>query len=815
MCTAWHALHNQFQEGLTAINQTFLTPLIGRERDVAELSRALIAGRLVSAIGPGGAGKTRLARELVVRAEREKAAATFVDLSGAVNASEAATRIAAAIDAHETSDLDAAGAIIGIIDSSAGLLALDNVEQIPDIAVLVQRLLTGAPGLTILATSRAPIGVQGEHEVAIGALDLPADETPQELERAPATALFLARARAIGRLATVTDAEAQAVARLVRTLDGLPLAIELAAARTRIFPPATILRRLEAFEPVLSAASGDPRHRSLKAVLDWSLELLSDKQRELLLALSVCVGSFDVSAAEALSPGTDVVAALDALVAHSLVMVLPDVVGEPRFRLLSTVRQVLVPRLQSADLERAHDQHARHVDAFVATLAATWRSPARIDNLARVDAEIDNIRAALRWSERRSPKTFVSLAVNLQLYWNDRSAWREALDVLTRAVSLADDAVHKGATLVALLEAERHLHGFVSEVRAREVVEIGEALGDPSLEGRGLTELVMAWLATGLEWAPSVDAAVERITLLALGTTDHNLERRALFLPGAVAQSRLDARGPGHYMRSIDAARRHGDRGWEGQELGNLAQMHALLGNYEASVDAAEAAVASLRALGSTSDLASILAVLASGCAKMGRDSAASGYLSEAAELAEGLADPGVTMDVLGAGIALLSAVGAGEQAAALLGAAEAADARGRVPPDVALVPVDARGSARVRKLMTPTAFGLAVRAGSELDLDSALIILRAWLANRVPEPASRRPRGRNVSLIHGELTAREIEILAQLALGRRDTEIAQELFISAKTVSVHISNAKEKLGAASRLDLALRAREMGLGPDP
>jgi predicted ATPase len=255
---------------------TVLTPLVGREREVALVDQRLRSTRLVTITGLGGSGKTRLALEVVAAQARTGRWIRFVDLSGAIERSAAAAQIAIGLEVRETAELDTEQAITTALASRDGdrILVLDNVEQLRGAVGLIGHLLGACEWLRILATSRIPLGIPGETEVALSALELPADGTPEAVEASAAGSLFLARARSIGRLETLTADDAQNIAGLCRRLDGLPLALELAAARMRILSPGAILRRLQTHDAVLGIEVPD-RHRSLEEVVDWSVGLLT------------------------------------------------------------------------------------------------------------------------------------------------------------------------------------------------------------------------------------------------------------------------------------------------------------------------------------------------------------------------------------------------------------------------------------------------------------------------------------------------------------------------------------------------------------
>jgi predicted ATPase/DNA-binding CsgD family transcriptional regulator len=788
---------------------TVLTPLVGREREISLVGRRLDSARLVTITGLGGAGKTRLALEVVAAWERSGRWVRFVDLSGATARPAAAAQIALALEVRETAELDTEQAIGAALAGGTieRLLVLDNLEQLSDATGLVVRLLTAASNLRVLITSRVPMGIPGETEVALSALELPADETPDAVEASAAGALFLARARAIGRLEALSPDEARDVAGLCRRLDGLPLALELAAARMRILSAGAILRRLQTHEAVLGTELPE-RHRSLEAVLDWSVGLLTDSQRATLLSVSVCVGGFDLAMAEALCPDIDALETLAALAGHGLVRVEPEVAGEPRFRLLEMVRAAALRRLEPAALDVLWRRHAERMLAFADGLGRDLRGTGARSAIERIDADIENVRAALDWTEQADPAMGLAIAWSMRDYWRQQGRLRGGSSRLRRLLELEPgETIARARGLAALADVERELVGPIAMLAiAESAARLGRDLGDLASEMVGLVGVVLARAAAGDTLG--VQESESRLAKLARETGDLEIAIEASFAAAAAASTRNDRNALHHLRTAAELARTSGDAKLEGSMWGNLALTHLALQEPERALEAATSAIALLRTIGQTAGLAWALGHQGSALAQLGRRDAAVGAVDESAAIALELDSPEQTADTLRSAMALALADEDAELVGRLWGASEAALAAvGATSQEVDRHLAEPL-LARARRLADPVRVELAIRAGSEADPQAVLEELRQRLA----EPRSDAPGAPRVHLAHGELTARELEIIGLIGEGRSDADIAEALFISPKTVSVHVSNAKGKLGATSRLDLALRARELLAG---
>jgi predicted ATPase len=385
------------------------TPLLGRDQEVAAIEDLVVGEgvRLVTLTGPGGVGKTRL----MVEAARRLGSgftdgARFVDLA-AVSATD---RVAAAIAAGLGLNTSA-GRLMADLESYLRarrlLLALDNFEQVIDAAPLLADLLAAAAGLVVLVTSRTVLRLRGEHELPVPPLPVPpadADPDPAALLGYASAGLFAERAHAADPGFKLTAGNAAAVAKICRRLDGLPLAIELAAARVRLLPPQALALRLSERFSLLTGGARDlpERQRTMRNTLDWSFGLLPAEQQELFARLGVFAGSFGLPAAEAVG-GEQVIDALGPLVDCSLVRAQAGG-GEPRFALLETIREYALDRLrEGGDWAGAHDRHAGYFASMAEPGDADLAGPGQLPWLDRLETEHDNLLAAMSWLVESGP----------------------------------------------------------------------------------------------------------------------------------------------------------------------------------------------------------------------------------------------------------------------------------------------------------------------------------------------------------------------------------------------------------------------------
>ena len=438
-----------------------LTTFLGREREIGEVLELLDGSRLLTLTGPGGTGKTRLSLEVAARSlDRYREGVFFVELSPVSETELVAGTIAQALGLPDRGGRTAMDRLTEHLAARQVLLVLDNFEQVTDAATVVAQLLAADPNLTVLTTSRAPLHVYGEREYPVPPLALPdLAHLPQleALRQLEAVALFVERATAVRPDFAVTNDNAPAVAEICVRLDGLPLAIELAAARIRILTPQAMLARLENRLGLLSAGSRDlpERQQTLRGAIAWSHDLLDEADRTLFACLATFVGSAGIEAIErvcASDAGGEVLDALASLVDKSLVRQREGVGGEPRFSMLETIREYAAEQAAARGLlDTLRERHATVFAALAHQASGLVMGSGKRTWLDRLEEEHGNLRAALGHAiDTGSADVALRMAAALWRFWQMRGYLAEGVERIGAALAMDGAAAHPEARADAL-----------------------------------------------------------------------------------------------------------------------------------------------------------------------------------------------------------------------------------------------------------------------------------------------------------------------------------------------------------------------------
>lgn len=587
---------------------TALTSFVGRRQERDAARQLLSRTRLLTVSGPGGIGKTRFAVWLAEQLASEYAdGVCFVDLAPVTNPSFVAQTIAATLDVPDNNPEDLLAALHARLRSKRLLLLLDNFEHVLAAAPLVTDLLTACPGLTALVTSRAVLRVSGEQEFPLPTLAVPGTgkcQSVDELYGLDAVRLFVERAQAVRPDFALTTANADAVATICQRLEGIPLALELAAAWSRLLSPETIRSRLQNRLQLLTDGNRDlpSRQQKLRDTIAWSDALLPPAVRVLFRRLSVFVGGFTLAAAEAIADadgdlGTDVLTGLGTLSRHSLIGQENQPDGEPRFAMLETIREYAAEQLtDSGKRDPIGRRHAAYIVALAEQAASKLRGKESLHWMTNLRREQENIRTALRWTLLHDAEAALRLTAALWWFWNTRGAWREARAWLEQALRLphaAHPSQARGRALLVLADFATHQGDLTA--------------------GRAYAQESLALLRAQPD-EPGVAFA-----LLVLG-----VERLMAEEPSA-AQALLD--------ESLTAFRRLGDVLGEAAVLGHLGDLMMRTGNAPAAGRWFEAAIVLLREHGDVWTLAARVADLGDVARLRGDDAWANDLYGESLSL--------------------------------------------------------------------------------------------------------------------------------------------------------------------------------------
>jgi predicted ATPase/class 3 adenylate cyclase len=577
-----------------------VSSFIGRDAELAEVRRLISTSRLVTLTGSGGAGKTRLGLQAAAGLlDGSGDGVWFVDLAPLHDGDLAVATVANVLGIRPDPDQPLASTLVEAIGRRSLLVLLDNCEHVIDAcAKLADALLRNCPNLVLLATSREPLGVDGERVHRVPSMDTPAERDDVDAIRSSeAVRLFADRAERQGVRLTWDQPTAAVVGRICRRLDGIPLAIELGAARLRMMPVTELDARLDQRFALLTGGSRAalPRQRTLLAMVDWSWELLTSAERHVLASLSVFAGGFDPEAAEAVVGGEIVLGAevlghLGALVDKNLVQYDDTGTGPLRYRLLETVREYARRQLEGHDRSAADEVSAAHLDYYLGLAEAAAPHLVAHDQagwLDRLDLELDNLRAAIGFSlGQADPAPGIRLVTSLRIFWKTRGHASEGVDALRALLGLPGA---QGATLLrakALATAAYLLEqtgGYATaDQYCRQALDIARSAGDDYLVAdilavrafvlvrRGQQDAALRLAEQGLSLTRRLGAAHLTARLL-------SVRSYAVDFVGDHAGAALDA------AESLVLFRQVGDRREAGTMLGNLGYAEMSMGDLKAA----------------------------------------------------------------------------------------------------------------------------------------------------------------------------------------------------------------------------------------
>jgi predicted ATPase/class 3 adenylate cyclase/DNA-binding CsgD family transcriptional regulator/tetratricopeptide (TPR) repeat protein len=810
------------------------TNFVGRAAELAEL-RALVAGgsRLVTITGPGGIGKSRLALQVAAAAlDSVGDGVWLVELAPVADPELVARTVAAVLRVQEEPGRPVIETLVDAIGDRSLLVVLDNAEHVIGAAAkLADAMMRSCPRMCLLVTSREPLGTSGEHVFRVPPLPVPPADlaAPGSLAAYESVQLFIEHALMHRQSFALDDGNAAAVAAVCVRLDGIPLALELAAARLGSLSVPEVSSRLGQRFRLLTGGSRTalPRHQTLRALIDWSYDLLNPEEQLVLDRLSVFAGGWTLEAAEAVTPAGEagewqVLDHLAALVDKSLVQA-EETKGSTRYRLLETVRHYAAERLArrpGSEQDETCSAHRDYYLALVETADTRLRGPDEATWLDRLEVEFDNIRAALAFSlaDRGSAEPGLRLARGLHRFCIMRGHGGEVLNALNVLLERPDARMPTQARARALIVGCHLLDYFGDDpapsAMVSEALEIARDLSDDAAAADALAQL--CWLSFEHGDLPAALAQIDEAVGLARAAGDprliaYILSRRAVFeseagdLDAAFADNHeaitLSRAGGDSYRLAITLA----NLGFDEQAAGELRAARAHL--QEASMLADSHGYQNMSAgLRQNLGVVDLMAADPGSARRHFLDSLDTARIT------------GVTSYVHSALLGLALAAGADGDptiAATLHGVADERYEQAGRGFEAIETGLRDRDHAELRATLGDAAFEAAYRHGRKLSQSDAIALATAAArpdadagsagsvpAAEVTVPSSADP-----------LSEREREIVALLAGGATDAQIAGQLVLSVNTVRSHLERIRDKTGARRRTDLVRYAFQAGIGP--